>query len=334
MKYNDFVYGEFKIKEPVLLEIIKSPSLQRLKYIDQAGYKPLYIDKELHIKEEDYNRFSHSVGVFLLLKKYNAPLEEQIIGLIHDVSHSCFSHSIDYILKAGSETKQNLQDNIFDNFVKNSELKNIIEKHGFDINYILDNDNFPLEEKDLPDLCADRIDYCLRDASFLEEVTKKEKEFILKNLTTKNQKWVFKNFESAKAFAFLFAKMNTKHYAGLKSAIMFRVIGDLMKYALKKEYITEKDLYTTDKEVISKIQKELNNDKKLLIFWDRMHLKSKITNNPKDYDVKISCKSRIVDPLFFNKKNKIKRISDVNQKWNKKLKKELKPKTYFLKFQD
>ncbi len=334
MKYKDFVYGDFKIKEPVFLEIIKSSPLQRLKKIDQAGYKPLYIKKDLRIKEENYNRFAHSVGVFLLLKKYNAPLEEQLIGLIHDVSHSCFSHAIDYILKEGSEKKHDLQDNIFDNFVKQSELKNIIEKYGFDINYILDNDNFPLEERDLPNLCADRIDYCLRDAFFLEEITKKEKNFILDNLTTKDQKWIFKDLKSAQVFASLFARMNKNHYAGLKSAIMFRVIGDLMKYTLKKEYINKKDLYTTDDQVINKIKKYLEKDKTLRILWDRMNLKSKIINNPSDYDVKISCKSRIVDPLFFDKNNKIKKVSDINQKWKEKIKKELKPKVYFLKFKD
>ena len=117
MKYKDSIYGEFDITEPVILALINSPVLQRLKGVSQAGYKPLYA------KEIIVNRFDHSVGVCLLLNKYKAPIEEQIAGLIHDVSHSSFSHCIDYALKGGSEKKHSLQDNVFDSFVKNSELK-------------------------------------------------------------------------------------------------------------------------------------------------------------------------------------------------------------------
>ena len=39
MIIKDRVYGETEILEPVLLEIINSPTLQRLKDIDQAGYR-------------------------------------------------------------------------------------------------------------------------------------------------------------------------------------------------------------------------------------------------------------------------------------------------------
>ena len=38
MKYTDRIYGESKITEPVILKLINSQALQRLKEIDQAGY--------------------------------------------------------------------------------------------------------------------------------------------------------------------------------------------------------------------------------------------------------------------------------------------------------
>jgi len=38
MKYTDRVYGNFTIEEPVVLELLHSPTLQRLKEIDQIGY--------------------------------------------------------------------------------------------------------------------------------------------------------------------------------------------------------------------------------------------------------------------------------------------------------
>ena len=67
MTYKDRIYGEVEILESVILDLINSKSLQRLKGIDQAGYfKPYF-------PNSGYNRFEHSLGVFIILKKYGAP---------------------------------------------------------------------------------------------------------------------------------------------------------------------------------------------------------------------------------------------------------------------
>jgi len=60
--------------------------------------------------------------------------------------------------------------------------------------------------------------------------------------------------------------------------------------------------------------------------------KIKVKNDPKNYEVIVYCKSRIVDPSFKDG-NKIKKLSQVDKNWQKILKKELKPKKYFLKFE-
>src|SRR3989339_1400953 len=229
MKYTDRVYGNFEITEPVILELINSPTLQRLKEIGQAGYF------EPHFPGTAHSRFEHSIGDYLLLKNYGAPIEEQIAGLIHDVSHSAFSHCIDYVLDAGSEKEHNHQDNVFDEFVRKSEIPEILKKYSLDLEYILDDKNFPLKEKDLPDLCADRIDYSLRTAQVFGEI--ETARYFLDNLTAENGEWVFKNFDSAKKYAELFLKLNISYYAGLPSAVMFRTVGDCLRYALLKEYI-------------------------------------------------------------------------------------------------
>ena len=95
MELSDIVFGRTTITEPVLQELLLSPELNRLKHISSAGYYPAV--PEFH--HEQVNRFVHSVGVFMLLRRFGAPLEEQIAGLLHDVSHSAFSHTVDYIKK-------------------------------------------------------------------------------------------------------------------------------------------------------------------------------------------------------------------------------------------
>lgn len=331
MKYIDRVYEKLEITEPVILELIRSTPLQRLKDIDQAGYRPLWVKPDEKTGEYDNSRFAHSLGVYLLLHKYNAPLEEQIAGLIHDVSHSAFSHCIDYVLDTGSEKEHNHQDSIFESFVLKTKIPQILKKYGFDIDYILDDSHFPLKEKGLPDLCADRIDYSLKTAVIFGEFTDNDKKYILDNLVAENNNWVFNDFESAKKYAELFLELNTKYYAGLPSAIMFRTVGNCLRYALQKGYISEDDLYATDKLVIEKIEGFLDKDEKLQLFFDRMNNKTTIVNNPNNYDASVFCKSRVVNPLF-KQGRELKRLSEADTSWINVIRRESKPKQYFLKF--
>lgn len=327
MVYKDRIYGKIEISQPIVLELIRSPSIKRLKGVEQAGYI------EPHFPGTSFSRFEHSLGVYMLLKRYKASLEEQIAGLIHDVSHSVFSHCIDYVLDSSSEKEHNHQDNIFKDFVRKTEIPLILEKYKLDIDYILDESNFPLKERILPDLCADRIDYSLRTAVAFNEIGKKEVEYFLKNLTTQKNLWVFENLENAKEYAQLFFKLNSLYYAGLPSAIMFRTVGDYLKHALERKYINPSDLYTTDKNVLVKINQHLNEDKKLKLLFKRMNNKIKIENNRQNFDIRVFCKSRVVDPLCkYN--NGIKRISEIDRNWAEVVEKESIPKEYFLKFFD
>jgi len=325
MKYADRVYGNFEIDEPVILALINSKTLQRLRGIDQAGYF------EPHFPMTAFSRFEHSIGVYLLLKIYGAPIEEQIAGLIHDVSHSAFSHCIDYVLDAGSEKEHNHQDNIFDEFVRKSEIPAVIKKYNLDLEYILDDQNFPLKEKDLPDLCADRIDYSLRTATIFKKI--ENGKYFIDNLLAENGKWIFKNFESAEKYAKLFLKLNTNYYAGLTSAVMFRTVGDYLRYAISKNYISEADLYTTDKIVLEKIGLHIKDDTRLSLLSDRMNNRIGFRNNPNNYDSKVFCKSRVVNPFCWHE-GQIARISEIEPSWNETIKLESKPKEYFLKFEE
>ncbi len=332
MKFTDRVYGKSEIKEPIILELISSSSLQRLKEIDQAGYRPLWVKPVNYAGKYDYSRFAHSVGVYLLLRKYGAPLEEQIAGLIHDISHSAFSHCIDYVLDSGSEKEHNHQDNLFDSFIRKTEIPNIIKKYGFDLEYILNDDNFPLKEKALPALCADRIDYSLRTAVIFEELGEADRNFLLENLIVENNNWVFKNFESAKKYAELFLMLNREYYAGFLSAVMFRTVGDYLRYALQKGYISEDDLYTNDKIVLAKIKKYHGEDERLNLLFQRMNKRVGCKNDPQDYETQVFCKSRIVDPLCKHE-GTLKLISEIDPRWSIILEQESKPKQYFLRYE-
>jgi len=267
-----------------------------------------------------------------LLEKFGAPFEEQVAGLLHDISHGAFSHVLDYVFKEGSEKKHTFQDDIFESFLKNSEIPSILSKYGIKLEFILDKNNLPLLEKELPDLCADRIDYSLRNAIYNQEATKKEIDYLLKNLSIKNNLWIFENFQSAQKYAKLFYRLNKFYYSGFPTAVMFRTVGDVLRYCLENGYLEREDLFSADKFVLKKIKSKIKSDPELKILFQRMTGKIKVKNDSKNYDAMVYCKSRIVDPLFKDG-NKIKRLSEVDKNWGKIIKEELSPKKYFLKFE-
>lgn len=104
-KFKDPLYGYVRIPEDIVANIIDSAEFQRLRYIMQTSYVPLY-SAALH------NRFVHSLGVYHLGNKvFKAMRSAEDFGnicvgididklesiftlacLLHDVGHAPFSH--------------------------------------------------------------------------------------------------------------------------------------------------------------------------------------------------------------------------------------------------
>ena len=324
MLYYDLLSEDVDINEPVVLEIINSMDFKRLEGVDMAGYRPLWAKPGIENAQHYYSRYAHSIGVYLLLRRFNAPVEEQLAGLLHDISHSAFSHCIDYAIDEGSEDQQSYQDDIHEAFIIKTEIPSILSAYGYDLDYILNDKNFPLKEQALPNLCADRIEYSLRSAMVFNEIDRTQLKYVLNNLFVNNKKWVFKSADVAKFYAELFGRLNTVHFSGLPSAIMFRIMGDFIKHGLARNYISLNDLYKTDKEVLDQICINLNHDEKLQTIWLGMNNPMLITNNPQNFSTKVVCKSRAVDPLFIDD-GKLRLLSDSFAGWKNILTQELKP---------
>ncbi len=317
------IFGDFDIKEEVLIELINTSAIQRLKNIDQAGYSKGFF-------KHSRNRYNHSIGVFLVLRKYGASLEEQMAGLIHDISHYAFSHAIDYILKEGDISKQDLQDRSKEKFLEKSDVPEILEKYGYDTKYIANEENFPLLENSLPDLCADRIEYSLRDIGLFLENGESEAKRILTHLKVKDgNTWYFDNVDIGYEYAEYFKKLNDDLYAGFSSAIMFKSIKDFIKHALQREYICTDDLEQYDQYVLDKCLKYIESDKLLRKYWARMNNRKLFYQDRNNCEEIVSCKSRVVDPRCLVNAD-IKRISDIHIDWKKTLQMDSTVKEYHI----
>jgi len=185
-------YGPVEVKEPVLLELIHSAPMQRLKQVHQYGIA--YYTKT---HPEEYNRFDHSLGVFAILRIKGASLEEQIAGLLHDISHTAFSHVGDWIY-AKENQENDYHSSIHERYLKRSGIERILNRHGYQIEQISPKkEDFVMLEQPLPNLCADRIEYNIQGAYFQKFITKEEANALLADLSFENGTWLLTNQDLA-----------------------------------------------------------------------------------------------------------------------------------------
>ena len=142
MILQDSVYGTQEISDSLVIEIIKTPEMERLKGVNQYGPYNL-VDPSAFS-----SRYDHSLGVYFLLRKLNAPREEQIAGLLHDIAHTAFSHVIDFVYNAADT--QHTHEGFHEKVLKNSNIPAILKKFNLDVKYISDHTKFPLLENNLP----------------------------------------------------------------------------------------------------------------------------------------------------------------------------------------
>src|SRR5438552_18945322 len=103
MRIKDEVYGEHEVNEDLLLDLLASNAVKRLAAVSQAGASSLVR------RGRSVSRLEHSVGVMLLTRMLGGTVMEQAAGLLQDVSHTAFSHTVDYVFK---DRKEEFHENI------------------------------------------------------------------------------------------------------------------------------------------------------------------------------------------------------------------------------
>lgn len=294
MKITDGIYGTFSIGEPVIIDLINSPAMQRLKDISQLGIP----DRYYHLK--GFSRYDHSIGVFLLLRSHKASIAEQIAGLIHDISHTPFSHVIDWVIngKGGEELHQ---DDRHAEFLHNSEIPGILASYGISIDVILEND-FGLLEREIPDICADRIDYALR------EFSNDDAHYCLNHLTVRNGSFAFDTMRSARLFAIRFLERQERNWGSYEATSRYKNFAEMFRYAVESNILSIEELLNgKETAIIEKLESAEDWRIRLALF--KMTAKS-LDGHPIRETPEIK-KFRHVDPLFVLHR-KLVRLSDAD----------------------
>ncbi len=252
------MYGSTTIREPVLLDLIRSDAFERLKRIRQYGVTWFILD------EYEYTRHEHSLGVFYLVQKYGAPLDEQVAALLHDVSHTAFSHVGDYIYgHIRSETA--MQDEMHEQYIVDSGLMKILQKHGF--SHAITEEakkSQPCYEQDKPNICADRLEYVLNGALIEGIFTEQDIRDILQHIHFKKETWFFDNVTLAKKYAKASVQLPEMRWGAAWHAFTYNCMAKALLKAIKINLISFDEIkFSTDDVLWNKINTSTDPDIKL-----------------------------------------------------------------------
>lgn len=289
MTIEDKIYGHIYLEEPVLQEVLLSKPVQRLQGLKQAGVS-VY-----RLPELVTTRYEHSIGVMSLLRGWDASIEEQLAGLLHDVNHLAFSHVAD--IAFGDAHGQEFAEQFQRQVILQSEIPEIVERYGIEVEQLIDyKKQFPLLEQELPDICADRFDYGLRDAVASGFMSLEQAHQILDDVhIIGGQQIAFRSASVARLFGDQFRQLNAKRYVRPLEMTIYKYFADALRLALDKKIIVMEDLFLTDDEVWDKLATCPDPVIRKVV----QHLPSlevTVVTPQQDFDFHVKSKIRLIDP--------------------------------------
>lgn len=192
MQYIDVVYGSISFTQPLILDLMQSDAMQRLQGVLQHG-----ITAVLGITQP-ITRVEHSVGAMILVQSAGGSVCEQSAALLHDVSHTAFSHVADFVFGGPNSYHEEKRRE----WIAQSDIPAVLSKHGIEWTDFLDDEKFPLLEQPAPRLCADRLDYFLRDSLALGILTAAQAKQLYEGLVVAEGRFAVRNVDTARLFAY------------------------------------------------------------------------------------------------------------------------------------
>ncbi|MGE7878970.1 HD domain-containing protein [Peribacillus muralis] len=283
MIVSDSLYGQHDIGG-VLEELMLSKPVQRLKGVHQGGAS--------YLMNETWNvtRYDHSVGVMLLIRKLGGSLEEQMAGLLHDVSHMAFSHVIDFVLECKEEDHH---EKIFERIIMNSEIPFILKRYGYQCETIFDSE-WNLLERPAPELCADRVDYTLRDMYHYGNITLESVRDFLVHVIIVDGRMCLDDLEASEWFVKTYYGEVIDFFMDPLNLYGYDALAKALKWALEKKWISLDDLLGEDEEVMLLLHSIEDDDLKNLL--KRIRGDVMLCEVQADYDLHRKTKVRLIDP--------------------------------------
>lgn len=258
LKYNEM--------PDFLVKYLDSPCLIRLKKVSYlCGME--YSSKDIYNIEEFISRYDHSLTIALITWLLTGDKNATIAALVHDVSTPCFSHVVDF-MNADYENQESTEE--FTEFILKNDgyFMECLKKDNIDLLDIVDYKKYTIVDNNRPKVCADRIDgIILTGISWTKNISEEDIKLIIEDM------YIARNEENEEEICFKTLAVVKKVIDISKSIDMYchssenfylmKLLVDMTKLAIDREYIKYEDLFYLNEEDLFDIFYN-KNDKDLL----------------------------------------------------------------------
>ncbi|CAH7690663.1 hypothetical protein BY996DRAFT_4578999 [Phakopsora pachyrhizi] len=336
IEIKDAIYGTVCIDSPCAIEIIDLKDFKRLKNVLQHGITALIGC----LPTPSISRFDHSLGAMILVKSAGGTEEAQLAALLHDVAHTAFSHVVDYVFDYVVHEVEKFQ------YLETTKIPQILRKYGFNPERILNEELFPLLELPSPEICADRLDYGLRDSVSFGFLSLKESQEIFESILSIDGQLVLSSMRAASILANAYLDSDQNVWADPCQTYLYRLTAKVIKAALLEGTIDRSFLWKTgDQELWELLNQKCSRSTKKLIAQINGHCKvteidpsQMIDPEEKIFEIdssdfldgdgdqkliRMKLKLRAIDPLVRTSESeevRLKRLSEINPDFSRRLK--------------
>ena len=298
-------------------ELINTPEFKRLENVGMnCGCE--YTSFPIFAKGKEYTRYKHSIGVALIIWHFTKDIKQSIAGLLHDISSPVFAHVVDF-LNGDHENQESTEEKTEEIIENSKEIQKILKKYNLTTKDVYDYHMYPIADNDSPLLSADRLEYTLGNAFYYDFKSMDELKDMYDDLVVSKNEFgqdeiSFKSLDKATEFASV-SILNSKVYTADYDRFSMQYLADLLKLAVDKNIITLDDLYTTEDEVILKLERdeELNSKFKEFKGFSKILTSKEKPNH--GYWVNIPAKRRYINPRVAS----LGRVTDLSENLSKEI---------------
>ena len=298
-------------------ELINTPEFKRLENVGMnCGCE--YTSFPIFAKGKEYTRYKHSIGVALIIWHFTKDIKQSIAGLLHDISSPVFAHVVDF-LNGDHENQESTEEKTEEIIENSEEIQKILKKYNLTTKDVYDYHMYPIADNDSPLLSADRLEYTLGNAFYYDFKSMDELKDMYDDLVVSKNEFgqdeiSFKSLDKATEFASV-SILNSKVYTADYDRFSMQYLADLLKLAVDKNVITLDDLYTTEDEVILKLERdeELNSKFKEFKGFSKILTSKEKPNH--GYWVNIPAKRRYINPRVAS----LGRVTDLSENLSKEI---------------
>ncbi|KAK4053397.1 hypothetical protein OIV83_001561 [Microbotryomycetes sp. JL201] len=259
------------------------------------------------------------VGYLSGQHKLGASTDEQAAALLHDVSHTALSHTIDAAFgRVVHETDK-------ETFLDGTTLREIVERHSLR-NDVFNEEHYSLVERSAPDLCADRLDYALRDALAFGVLSQRQIASIVEHVIAIDKVIVMDDIDAARTLAQSYIQCDTIAWSNPYHAALYHFAAAAIREAHDSGELSHDALWSA--ESCAQFWTSISSSANPLV----RQLASLVDANMQVHEVEdptvelnssctlvsIRLKARVIDPKIFDARSgKLERLSDLDQSYCK-----------------